>query len=96
MTKELVKIFLLLEKTLTKPKLSKVVVEIIKWPDKQRSAEGKIVEVLGYKGDVGIEILLIKKHDLAMEFPAEVEQEANKVPEQVMVDESERMSGFAR
>jgi len=69
---------------------AKVVVEIINWPDKQRSAEGKIVEVLGYKGDVGIEILsIIKKHDLAMEFPAEVEQEANKVPEQVMVDESE-------
>jgi len=69
---------------------AKVVVEIINWPDKQRSAEGEIVEVLGYKGDVGIEILsIIKKHDLAMEFPAEVEQEANKVPEQVMVDESE-------
>ena len=69
---------------------AKVVVEIINWPDKQRSAEGKIVEVLGYKGDVGIEILsIIKKHDLAMEFPAEVEQEANKVPEQVMMDESE-------
>ena len=69
---------------------AKVVVEIINWPDKQRSAEGKIVEVLGYKGDVGIEILsIIKKHDLAMEFPAEVEQEANKVPEQVLVDESE-------
>lgn len=69
---------------------AKVVVEIINWPDKQRSAEGKIVEVLGYKGDVGIEILsIIKKHDLAMEFPAEVEQEANKVPEQVMVDDSE-------
>ena len=69
---------------------AKVVVEIINWPDKQRSAEGKIVEVLGYKGDVGIEILsIIKKHDLAIEFPAEVEQEANKVPEQVMVDDSE-------
>ena len=69
---------------------AKVVVEIINWPDKQRSAEGKIVEVLGYKGDVGIEILsIIKKHDLAMEFPAEVEQEANKVTEQVLVDESE-------
>ena len=69
---------------------AKVVVEIINWPDKQRSAEGKIVEVLGYKGDVGIEILsIIKKHDLAMEFQAEVEQEANKVPEQELVDESE-------
>ena len=69
---------------------AKVVVEIINWPEKQRSAEGKIIEILGYKGDVGIEILsIIKKHDLTMEFPAEVETEANKVPEKVVIDESE-------
>ncbi|MDF2571769.1 MAG: rnr [Sporomusa sp.] len=59
---------------------SKVVVEIVDWPQKQKSAEGRIVEVLGNQGDPGIEILsIIKKHNLPTEFPPEVEQAADRV-----------------
>lgn len=69
---------------------SKVVAEITKWPERKKSAEGKIVEVLGQKGDPGIEILsIIKRHDLPTEFPAEVEQEANKVPQEINAEEME-------
>lgn len=67
---------------------SKVVVEITKWPDKKRSAEGKIVEILGQKGDPGIEILsMIKRHNLPTEFPPEVEEAAMKVKD--TIDETE-------
>lgn len=67
---------------------AKVVVEITKWPEKKRSAEGKIIEVLGQKGDPGIEILsIIKKNDLPTEFPIEVERAAAKVPDAISPDE---------
>ncbi|SEO67797.1 ribonuclease R [Propionispora vibrioides] len=60
---------------------NKVVVEIIKWPEKKRSAEGKVVEILGDKGDTGIEILsIIKSHNLPTEFPPEVLAAAEQVP----------------
>lgn len=63
---------------------SKVVVEITKWPEKKRSAEGRIVELLGYKGDPGIEILsIIKRHSLPTAFPMEVEQAADRIPQMI-------------
>jgi len=67
---------------------SKVVVEITKWPEKKRSAEGKIIEVLGSKGDTGIEILsIIKRHNLPIEFPVEVLEAAEKAPDTINEDE---------
>ena len=67
---------------------SKVLVEITKWPEKKRSAEGKIIEVLGSKGDTGIEILsIIKRHNLPIEFPVEVQEAAEKAPGTISEDE---------
>ena len=67
---------------------SKVVVEITKWPEKKRSAEGKIIEVLGSKGDTGIEILsIIKRHNLPIEFPVEVQEAAEKTPTTISTEE---------
>lgn len=66
----------------------KVVAEIIVWPENRRSAEGKVVEILGNVGDVGLEILsIIKQNDLPLEFPSEVMQAANKVPEKIKSSE---------
>lgn len=63
---------------------AKVVVEIVKWPENKRSAEGKVVEILGHKGDPGIEILsIIKNHSLPTEFPPEVEAAAARIPDRV-------------
>lgn len=39
----------------------KVVVEISRWPDGRRNAEGRIIEVLGHKDDVGTDILSIAR-----------------------------------
>jgi len=66
----------------------KVVVEITKWPEKKFSAEGRIVEVLGNKGDLGIEILsIIKRHSLPVEFPQEVDEAAALVRESIAPEE---------
>ncbi|MBQ1249651.1 MAG: ribonuclease R [Selenomonadales bacterium] len=61
-----------------------VVVELTVWPTDLSRAEGRIVEILGYEGDVGLDILdIIKKHDLPLEFPQEVQDAADKVPETI-------------
>ncbi len=59
----------------------KVVAEIIEWPEGRKRAEAKVTEVLGFKGDPGIEILsIIKQHDLPMDFPAGVNKAAAHIP----------------
>ena len=67
----------------------KVVVEITEWPTEERnaerrSAEGRVVEVLGYVGDPGLEILsIIKQHDLPLDFPENVKSAAYRVPGEI-------------
>ena len=66
----------------------KVVVEITEWPQEHRKAEGKVVEILGKVGDVGLEILsIIKQNDLPLEFPAEVLEASRKIPKTVLKNE---------
>lgn len=62
----------------------KVVVEITTWPDERRNAEGKITEILGKPGDIGLEILsIIKDNDLPTQFPPEVQAAAQKVEQKI-------------
>lgn len=62
----------------------KVVVEITEWPQEHRKAEGKVTEILGNIGDVGLEILsIIKQNDLPLEFPEEVLAASRKVPKTI-------------
>lgn len=64
--------------------MQKVMVELTQWPQENRKAEGKIVEVLGNLGDVGLEILsIIKQHDLPLEFPPNVLEASKRVPEAI-------------
>lgn len=66
----------------------KVVVEITEWPKENRSAEGKVVEILGNVGDVGLEILsIIKQNDLPLEFPEEVIAASKRVPKAIRKEE---------
>ncbi|OPJ56441.1 ribonuclease R [Alkalithermobacter paradoxus] len=69
----------------------KVVCEITQWPQKGRNPEGRIIEILGKKEDVGIDILsIIRQHDLPEEFPNKVLAEADKVDENIPDEEIER------
>lgn len=65
-----------------------VIAEITKWPEKRRSPEGKIVEVLGKKGEKGIDILtIIKKYNLPEEFPQKVQSYVEGVPNEISEEE---------
>jgi ribonuclease R len=54
-----------------------VVVEILEYPDKQRRAVGRVVEVMGAHMAPGMEVdIAIRSHDLPAEFPRSVLDEA--------------------
>lgn len=62
----------------------KVVVEITKWPEKRRNPEGRVIEILGYKDDVGTDIrAIIKQFKLPEEFPQNVLNQAENIPEEI-------------
>lgn len=66
----------------------KVVCEITVWPQENRKPEGKIIEILGKKGERGVEIdSIIRAHGLPEEFPKKVIEEANYVSSQDLNDE---------
>lgn len=68
-----------------------VVVEITKWPEKGRNPEGLITEILGKKGDKGVDILtVVKKYNLPEEFSPEVIGYTDRIPEEVPEKEIER------
>ncbi len=65
-----------------------VTVKLTKWPDEKRKAEGVVTEVLGRKGDRGIDILMIiKKLGLPEEFSDKVLNFADGISEEI--DEKE-------
>jgi ribonuclease R len=65
----------------------KVVVQVVTWPEARRNAEGKVVERIGMKGQVGVDIVsVIRKFDLPEAFPGKVLQEAEAVPETVTAE----------
>ena len=62
----------------------KVVVSLVDWPDVHTGPEGKIVEVLGYPDDPGMDMLsLIKEFGFPLSFSEDVEKEADTVPVKV-------------
>ena len=66
----------------------KVVVEITKLPKKDKSAEGKIIEIIGYIDQAGVDMMsLIKEYDLPYEFPEPVLKEAKKIAQEVDEDD---------
>ena len=64
----------------------KVVVKITKYPRKGMKAEGKIVEVLGYEDETGVDMLsIIKEYNLESEFSKNVLEEAKRVSKKEIV-----------
>ena len=62
----------------------KVVVEITKLPSKDKSAEGKIIEIIGHINQAGVDMLsLVKEYDLPYEFPEAVLKEAKSIGQTV-------------
>jgi len=62
----------------------KVVVEITKYAEGRMNAEGHISKILGHKNDPGVDIIsVIHKHGLPGEFPDDVIEQANGVPDEI-------------
>jgi len=57
-------------------------VEITDWPSPTQNARGRVVEILGYADDFGVDVeIMIRKHHLAHRFPAGVLEEAQSASE---------------
>lgn len=62
----------------------KVVAEIIDYGEERRNPEGKIIEILGHVNDPGVDILsVIRRYELAVEFPEEVYREIESIGTEV-------------
>lgn len=62
----------------------KVLVQITKYPQKGKKAEGKILEVIGNVNEAGIDMLsLIKDYDLPYRLPKDVVKEAQKFGDKI-------------
>ena len=57
-----------------------VEVEIIQWPSATQNPRGRVVEILGYEDDFGVDVeIIIRKHHIPHVFPAEALEEAQEI-----------------
>lgn len=62
----------------------KVLVKITNWAEERRNPDGKIISILGHINDPGVDILsIIYQCDLPTEFPKEVMDEVEYIPDEV-------------
>lgn len=62
----------------------KVLVKILKYPERGKNAEGKVIEVIGNVNEAGVDMLsLIKEYNLPYKFPEPVIEEAKKINERI-------------
>ncbi len=67
----------------------KVVVQISNWEHERLNPEGRIVEVLGFPSEMGVDVLSVARaYDLTESFPPEVEEEAASLPEVIPAEEA--------
>ena len=73
----------------------KVLVKIIKYPERGKKVEGKIIEVLGNVNEAGVDMLsIIKEHNLPARFPEKVVEEAKKCGDKVSEKDIENRRDF--
>src|SRR5579859_2266616 len=72
-----------------------VEVEIIQWPSATQSPRGRVVEILGYEDDFGVDVeMIIRKHHIPHVFPAEVLEEAEEFTPVISQKELARRRDF--
>lgn len=68
-----------------------VVVELTKYPSGERNAQGKIISVLGRKGEPGVDMLtVLAKYNLPKEFPQKVLDYVDDIPAGISQAELDR------
>jgi len=70
-------------------------VEIIQWPSGTQNERGKVIEVLGYEDDFGVDVeIIIRKHHIPHVFPTQVLQEAEAITAVLHRDEIARRQDY--
>ncbi|HLY19718.1 MAG TPA: VacB/RNase II family 3'-5' exoribonuclease [Bryobacteraceae bacterium] len=59
-------------------------VELLEFPEEGGRAAGRVIEILGHPDDFGIDVeIVIRKHHLPHQFPPEVVEQAERVPDAI-------------
>ncbi len=75
----------------------KVIAKIIDWPENSEKPFGEITTILGKPGDHDTEIhSILAEYDLPNQFPARVEDEAEKLPIEITADEISKRRDFRK
>ena len=70
-------------------------VELTRFPRGGVQAAGRVTEILGRTGEMGVDVeIIIRKHHLPNRFPAEAQEVAARVPQQVSAGEREGRGDF--
>ena len=68
-----------------------VAVEITDWERANDIPKGKVVDILGWPGDPGVDVVeIIQQHGINQSFPSEVVEAARKIPDRVPQKEIDR------
>ena len=75
----------------------KVIVHLTDWPDGSGNPFGEIVRVLGKPGENDVEMeSILAAHDYPIEFPEEVEREAENIPVTINKEEIKKRRDFRK
>ena len=70
-------------------------VEITDWPTATQSPRGRVIEVIGYQDDFGVDVeIIIRKFHLPHQFPPEVIAEAQAIEPHISASELRRRRDF--
>jgi ribonuclease R len=70
-------------------------VELLEFPEEGGRAAGRVIEILGHPDDFGIDVeIVIRKHRLPHQFPPEVVEQAERVPDAIAAWELEGRQDF--
>ncbi|MCU1306418.1 MAG: rnr [Acidobacteriaceae bacterium] len=63
-------------------------VEITQWPTPTQTAHGRVIEILGYEDDFGVDVeIIIRKHHLPHIFPVEVLEQGQEIEAVIPINE---------
>ncbi len=70
-------------------------VEITDWPTPTQNPKGRVLEILGYEDDFGVDVeIVIRKHHIPHRFPAEVLREAQSIEPMIPAREMKRRRDY--
>ena len=73
----------------------KAVVKITEWPDKAKNPIGQVIDILGRAGDNTTEMhAILAEYGLPYVYPKNVEQAADRIPDEIPADEIARREDF--